>query len=136
MNSRFHFSLWLLVVVALLLVSCAQAGSNPPAAAPGGEATATSAGAGSSGGSQVVVTQADAGKTVQLKVGQQLLVKMGTDYNWKVDVTPAFLLAQVDNAKLGEGEQGLYAAKMNGQATVQATAGAGKQFNINIVISQ
>ncbi len=138
MDRRIRISLWLLVIIALALAGCSGGASPQPS---GGDTAATSAPAGGSGsgggasGSQVVVTAADAGKTVQMKVGQQLLVKLGTDKPWKVDVTPSFLLATVDSTKLNDGEQGLYEAKMKGQATVQATAGPGSQFNINIVIT-
>ena len=132
MERRIRITLCFFILAGLLLAAC---GSAAPSGGSGAAPTAAGGSESSGGGNQVVVTQADSGKTIQMKVGQQLLVKMGTDEKWKVDVTPAFLLPAVADATLGEGEQGLFEAKMNGKATVQVTGGS-KQFNISIEITQ
>lgn len=154
-----HYSrVWLVlfVVLALVLAGCSSAGSETAAPAPAGgagnqQAAPTSGGdtgaAAAQSGDQVVITKDNQGKTVEMTVGQKLLVKLGEDYDWRVDVTPAFLLSQVSDAQLNKGEQGMYEAKMNGQATVQATGSPvcakaepackdpNVQFNVSIKIN-
>lgn len=152
-----HYSrVWLVlfVVLALVLAGCSSAGGETAAPAGGAgnqQAAPTSGGdtgaAAAQSGDQVVITKDNQGKTVEMTVGQKLLVKLGEDYDWRVDVTPAFLLSQVSDAQLNKGEQGMYEAKMNGQATVQATGSPvcakaepackdpNVQFNVSIKIN-
>lgn len=133
MKGRIRVSLVLLLVSALFLVSCAS-GSTQPASGPD-TAAPTAADASAATGDNVVLTKDNSGQTINMKVGQKLVVKLGSETDWKIDVTPTFILSQVDGTTLNPDEQGVFEAKMNGQATVQAT-GSGGQFTVKIVISQ
>lgn len=133
MDRRIRVSLFVLVLAAFFLVSCAS-GASQPTAEPNTTAPAPTEGAAASG-DQIVLTKDDSGKTVDMKVGQKLIVQLGSEADWKVDVTPTFILSPVDNATLNPGEQGVFEAKMNGQATVQATGSSG-QFTVKVIISQ
>lgn len=128
---------WIIVMVLVLafaLTSCG--GGAAPAAQPsGGTAPAAGSSGGGAAGGQVVITPDMAGKTIDMKVGQELLSKLGSEGNCKADVTPSFLLNEVTDAKLNPGEQGLWKATMNGAATFQATCDNSKQYNVNIKIS-
>ena len=127
--------LWFIVVVVLALAMTSCGGGATQPAQPGGETPAAGASGGGAAGSQVVITPDMAGKTIEMTVGQQLLAKLGTEGNCKVDVTPTFLLNAVQGATLNPGEQGLWEAKMNGAATFQATCDNSKQYNVNIKIN-
>lgn len=122
----------LIVVLAFALVSCGGGATQAPTS--GGSTGGNETGGGAAA-SQVVITTDSQGKTVEMKVGQQLLVKLGTEGNCKVDVTPTFLLNEVTGTPLNAGEQGLFEAKMQGSATVQATCDNSKQYNISVKIS-
>lgn len=123
----------LIVVLAFALVSCGGGATQAPSSSGG--STGGNTPSGGAAASQVVITTDSQGKTVEMKVGQQLLVKLGTEGNCKVDVTPTFLLNSVEGATLAAGEQALYEAKMQGAATVQATCDNSKQYNISVKIS-
>ena len=129
---KLSWIIFMVLVLAFALTSCG--GGSAPAAQPGA-GTTPAAGGGAAAGDQVVITPDMAGKTIEMKVGQQLLSKLGTDGNCKADVTPSFLLNEVTDAKLNPGEQGLWKATMNGAATFQATCDNSKQYNVNIKIS-
>lgn len=144
--------LWfvVMVILAMVLASCGGAGN----AASSGDNAATTApdantsGGGAAAGPQVVITQEDAGKSVDVKVGQPVLVKLGADHDWKINVTPTFVMSKDATATLNADEQGLYMPKMNGRATVQATGtpvclksdppctDPQVQFNVTVVITQ
>ena len=144
--------LWFIVMVilAMVLASCGGAGNAAPSngnAATTAPDTNTSGG-GAAAGPQVVITQDDAGKTVNVKVGQPVLVKLGKDHDWQITVSPTFVMSKDDAATLNPGEQGLYTPKMNGRATVQATGepvclksnppctDPQVQFNVTVAITQ
>ena len=123
---------WMIILVLVLAFALTSCGGGATQAANGGTTPAAGGGAPAS---QIVITPDMAGKTIDMKVGQQLLSKLGTDGNCKADVTPSFLLNAVTDAKLNSGEQGLWTATMNGAATFQATCDNSKQYNVNIKIS-
>lgn len=131
-NKRRYLWFVVIVVLVLALASCGGGATQP---AKTGETPAAGTSGGGATGTQVVVTPDMAGKTIEMTVGQQLLAKLGTEGNCKVDVTPTFLLNPVEGATLNEGEQGLWEAKMNGSATLQATCDNSKQYNVSIKIN-
>jgi hypothetical protein len=70
------------------------------------------------------ITLADDGATVSVAVGEQVLVKLGTDLVWTVQMTDPTVLVRVRGVALIVGAQGLYAAAKAGSTLVTATGDA------------
>ena len=70
----------------------------------------------------VVVTVADQGATIQLVVGQQLLLELGSAYDWSsVTVSQPQVLAPGPGGTLPAGAQARYVGARSGTSTLQAT---------------
>ncbi len=73
------------------------------------------------GGGQVV-TLADQGKTIHLKVGESFLLKLGSDtYNWQVNISDQNVVSLVKGVMVIRGAQGLFEGRQPGTATLTAT---------------
>lgn len=68
----------------------------------------------------VTITTADEGSTIEIAVGQRLLVELGTGLDWTVTVTDPLVLALVPRITIVRGAQGLYVGKTAGSATITA----------------
>jgi hypothetical protein len=75
---------------------------------------------GQAGPQTVVVTMADRGATIQLVVGQQLLVELSSGYDWSVTVSRPQVLAPSPGGTLPAGAQALYIGATAGTAVLQA----------------
>lgn len=64
------------------------------------------------------ITLADDGATVRVAVGERVLVKLGTDLEWTVQMTDPTVLVRVRGVALIVGAQGLYAAAKAGTTLV------------------
>ncbi len=144
-----------LILLCLLMLITALAGCAPAAgngsAAPQQEksqpTTASDQGSSGAGGDQLVVTLDSAGKTIDMKTGQRITVKLDETYNWEIDVTPDLIVGPVKDATLDKTVQGVFEAKMVGKAVIQATGKPAcakdnppctkenKQFNVNLTVS-
>ena len=97
-------------------VSAAPAKTTNPLPTAKPTATRTTA----AGPPDGTITLADNGSTLTLAVGERLILKLGTDYDWTVSDTDQSVLARVRNATLDPGTQGVYAAVGPGKATLAA----------------
>jgi hypothetical protein len=70
------------------------------------------------------ITLADDGATVSVAVGEQVLVKLGTDLVWIVQISDPTVLVRVRGVALIVGAQGLYAAAKTGTTLVTAIGDA------------
>jgi hypothetical protein len=143
---RFCVLLLCLLMLITALAGCAPAAQNAAPAAKQ-ESTQPAGDQSPSGENGQVITLDSAGKTIELKTGDQLTVKLGEDYVWEIDVTPDLIVGKVDDATLGKGEQGVFQAKMVGKAVIQATGKPAcakdsppcdkknQQFNVNLTVS-
>jgi hypothetical protein len=70
------------------------------------------------------ITLADDRATVSVAVGEQVLVKLGTDLEWTVQMSDTTVLVRVRGVALIVGAQGLYAAAKAGPTLVTAIGDA------------
>lgn len=70
------------------------------------------------------ISLADDGATVRVAVGERVLVKLGTDLEWTVQMTDPTVLVRVRGVALIVGAQGLYAAAKAGTTLVTAIGDA------------
>lgn len=71
-------------------------------------------------GSTPEITLADDGRTLQLAVSQEFLLKLGGGWDWQVEVSDPAVLRPVVDAQVPADAQGLYRAIAPGQATLTA----------------
>jgi predicted secreted protein len=95
---------------------------------------------------QNVVTLADSGKTITLKVGENFLLKLGNDYTWNINVSDESVISRVKNVMVILGAQGIYDALKPGTAVLSATgdpqcrqatpacAAPSIQFSVTVVV--
>ena len=128
--------------------STAPSGAPPDATAPrasqtapgrGGTGTATPAPLPASAEpapASLVITQADSGRTLQLAVGQQLLVDLGSTLEWVVTVADQGVVGRVPGVLVIRGAQGIYVARAAGSTLLSAigsppcASGACPQFRV------
>jgi len=132
---------FMLVLPGLLLISaCAQSlPAKAPTSIPADVSTAVSAGAGQPLGEitpetptmapppdptnagQLTVTMDDAGKTINLAVGQGFLLKLGEVYTWDLALSDQNVISRVKNIAVIRGAQGVYTANQPGTVTLSAS---------------
>ena len=124
--------------------SSAPPDATPPRAsqtAPGGGATRTATppplpASAEPAPASLVITQADNGRTLQLAVGQQLLVDLGSTLDWVVTVADQGVVGRVPGVLVIRGAQGLYVARGPGTTLLSAVgspicaSGACPQFRV------
>jgi hypothetical protein len=66
----------------------------------------------------LTVTQADNGKTIEMKVGDTFLLNLGYDYNWNITISDESVLSRVKNIMVINGAQGVYQALKAGTTTM------------------
>ncbi len=67
------------------------------------------------------ITQADDGKQVQVKTGENILLDLSPDYTWTVHIDNQRVLIQVPGVAIAGASQGLFEAVNPGTATLSAT---------------
>ncbi len=67
-----------------------------------------------------VVTLADDGATIQLRVDQTFLLDLGDQYQWTIEIANQSIVSRVINVTVIRGAQGLYQAHMPGTTTLRA----------------
>jgi hypothetical protein len=72
-------------------------------------------------GGQNIVTLADQGKTINLKVGDNFMLKLGEGHTWNVDVSDQNVLSRVKFLAMIRGAQGVYDALQPGTVTLTAS---------------
>ncbi len=72
-------------------------------------------------GASVSVTLADDGRTIALQPGQRVLVNLGDELDWRVQVDDESVVSRVSGDTLVRGAQGLYQARRVGHTTLNAT---------------
>ena len=71
-------------------------------------------------GSERIVTLADDGTTVTLRVGERFLLMLGEEYEWMVTSSDEAVVGRVLNILVVRGAQGVYEARKAGRATLSA----------------
>ena len=66
------------------------------------------------------ITLADNGRTIDLAVGDRVLLQLGDAYIWAVQIADPAVLSRVVNVTVVKGAQGLYEAKQSGTTTLTA----------------
>ena len=66
----------------------------------------------------VTLTRAQAGSTISIVVGQQVLVELGSEFDWQITVSDTRLLALAPDSGLAQGAQGLFVGRGAGRATL------------------
>jgi hypothetical protein len=66
------------------------------------------------------VSVADDGRSISLQVGQRLLVNLGEEFDWTVQVGDPSIISRVPNITLVRGVQGVYQANRVGQTALTA----------------
>jgi hypothetical protein len=126
-------SLVVLIMSMFMVSACAP---QSPAVSP----------AGSTPAGEIIVTLEDQGKTINLSVGENFLLKLGDEYAWQVDISDQAILSRVKNIMVVKGAQGVYAALQAGTVTLSAAgdpqclqsqppcAMPSIQFNITVIV--
>jgi hypothetical protein len=70
----------------------------------------------------LTITLADNGKTIEMKVGDTALLKLGYEYDWNISITDESILSRVKNIMVINGAQGVYQALKAG-TTVMSISG-------------
>jgi carboxyl-terminal processing protease len=107
----------LLEALRLLVESAGQpgqaAGSTPVPATPDVPANP--------GEQARTITLSDDGATVDLRVGDRFLLKLGEEYDWTVSISDDSVLSRLINVTVVRAAQGIYETHRAGTATVSAT---------------
>jgi predicted secreted protein len=67
-----------------------------------------------------IVTLADDGQTVTLKVNETFLLELGEGYDWNITVADQSIVSRVVNILVVRGAQGIYRAHKEGSSTLSA----------------
>jgi hypothetical protein len=91
----------LLLLMAVLLVACTIQNTQAPTPAPN-------------------ITLQDNGKTITLHVGQTVLLKLGEDYQWDIQIIDQSVISRIKNITVIRGAQGVYEVLKVGNTTLSA----------------
>ncbi len=94
--------------------------SATTSATSGATGAATSAATPAATGQGLIVTLADDGKTINLKVGQTFLLDLGEGFNWTSTVANQNIISRVVGITVIRGAQGVYKADAPGTTTLTA----------------
>jgi len=118
-------------------VTGVSAAPSAPVATPVAPTTPTPAPwPGTPAAAPIVVTAADNGTILQLAVGQQFLLDLGSSMNWAVTVADQNVVGRVPGVLVVRGAQGIYVARATGTTLLsavgspQCTSGACPLFRI------
>lgn len=70
----------------------------------------------------LTITLADNGKTIGMKVGDTVLLKLGYEYDWNITIADETIISRVKNIMVINGAQGVYQALKAG-TTVMSISG-------------
>ncbi len=102
MKKPFELVSLLLLLVTVLAVACTA--QDPQVSTPAPD-----------------ITLQDNGKTFTLQVGQTVLLKLGEDYQWDIQISDQSVISRVKNIAVIRGAQGVYEALKPGTAILTAT---------------
>jgi len=71
-------------------------------------------------GNALSITMADNGKTMELKVGDTVLLNLGDGYDWNISITDESIISRVKNIMVIKGAQGVYQALKAGTTDLVA----------------
>ncbi len=95
-----------------------------------------------------VITFADDGKTISLKVKETFLLKLGEEYDWNVTIDNQTVLSRVVGVTVVRGAQGIYRANSPGKATLTTVgdpvcrkaippcAAPSREFKLYVVVTE
>lgn len=102
----------------ILLMGCSiKSGSIPDTPQAQASSTPTT----QSPENNLVVKLDDNGKSIDMIVGQQFLLDLGSDYQWNISINNQEVLERLVNITVIKGAQGVYQAKLTGTSTLHAT---------------
>jgi hypothetical protein len=70
------------------------------------------------------VTLSDDGGVIEMRRGDEFLLKLGEDYHWSVEVADPSIVSRVPNITVVRGAQGVYQAYQSGTTALTATGTA------------
>lgn len=105
---------------ATIRFSPAAANGTPFVLTVNVSASSSAKGSASGATDNLVITQSDNGKTIELAKGRHFLLKLGL-FNWDISLTPPGIVARVPNILVVRGAQGIYTAAAAGTAKLRAT---------------
>jgi len=124
------YAVLLTAMLMIVLAGCAPQASaagadggsavSGPAITTPGPAVETTSTPEATTGDGVTVTLADNGKTITLKQGERLLLKLGDEYTWDLTISDMNVLSRVKNVMVIRGAQGLYDAAQRGTSVIRA----------------
>jgi hypothetical protein len=117
--ARFWVSVAALVV--LQLAACGLPEPGAPGTSSPGEGGATTPGP----AAPRTVTLADAGRTVELRVGERFLLDLGEGYDWTVEIADETIVSHVPDPAAPTGTQGQFQANRTGQTELTAVGEPG-----------
>jgi len=94
-----------------------------------------------------IVTLADDGQTINLKLNETFLLKLGEGYDWNITIADQTIVSRVPNVLVIRGAQGIYRAHKEGSSTLTAIgdpvcraeqppcAAPTREFRINIAVT-
>jgi len=121
-----------ILIAVMLMTVLAGCGSPASAQSSGATPTPTASGATVPGnptptpgdapaeGVTLNLTLEDNGKTIHMKQGERLLLKLGEAYTWDMTISDMAVLSRVKNVMVIRGAQGLYDAAQAGQSVITA----------------
>jgi hypothetical protein len=86
----------------------------------GGEPNPTGTSPTASSGNPRTVTLSDDTKTITLRVGERLLLQLGNEYEWIVEIPDETIISRVTNITVVSGAQGVYEARHRGSTMLVA----------------
>lgn len=109
----------ILVIASMIIAGCAV--STPDITGATATAAPAVTPADNAGANQVVVTLAENGQTIKLKVGESFLLKLGNEYNWQISLSSPDVISLRKGVMVILGAQGIYDALQPGTVQLSAT---------------
>ena len=110
-----------MLLIGAVVVACSTTGTTSSPAPASASATASaSALASDAPPPGRTVTLADDGATITLAMGDRLLLRLGTEYDWTVSSADPSIIDRVRNVTVIVGAQGVYEAGAAGRTTLTA----------------
>jgi hypothetical protein len=122
---KLAFILMFSLVGALILSACmpqpGSGGSTTSGSGSGVTSTPGSTEPPSGTPQSITVTLDDQGKTINLRVGDSFLLKLGEGYDWNITISDQSIVSRAMGIAVIRGAQGVYDAHKAGTVTLSAT---------------